>query len=230
MKRTARAYYAELEADYSIKIRQLVPKYDEMVECIVQLLRLGAPHRVLDIGAGIGNVTAVVLESVPGVRVTALEVSDEMFREAQANLEAAGDSVRLVHQDITDFEPDESYDAVFTNLVLHNIAPGDRRRVLEGVHDWLEPGGTFVWGDYIHHPDERIQQYFVEYRKIFARAAGCPEGLVRQNFEKEATEDHPPSVEDMLNEGRSAGFSHALPVWAHDTFAVCCLRKAGPAD
>jgi len=230
MKRSTRAYYAGLEADYSVKIRQLVPKYDELVECIVELVRLCAPRRVLDIGAGIGNVTAAVLESVPDVRVTALEVSDEMFRAAQANLEAAGDRVRLVHQDIVDFEPGETYDAAFTNLVLHNIAPVERRRVLEKVHDWLEPGGIFVWGEYIRHPDERVQQYFIEYRKTFARAAGCPEELVRRNFEKEATDDHPPSVEDMLNEGRAAGFGHALPVWAHDTFAVCCLRKAGPTD
>ncbi len=104
----ARAYYADLKVDYSVKIRQLVPKYDEMVECIVQLLRLGSPRNVLDIGAGIGNVTALVLESVPDVRVTALEVSDEMFREAQPNLETAADRVRLVHQDIVDFEPDQA--------------------------------------------------------------------------------------------------------------------------
>ncbi|MGD2217039.1 MAG: class I SAM-dependent methyltransferase [Gemmatimonadales bacterium] len=230
MKKTARAYYADLKDDYSAKIRQLVPKYDEMVECIVQLLRLRAPRSVLDIGAGIGNVTARVVESIPEARVTALEASDEMFREAQANLEPAADRVRLVHQDIVDFEPRERYDAVFTNLVLHNIAPHDRRRVLEKLYDWLEPGGTFVWGEYIRHPDDLVHQYFIEYRKTFAGAAGCSEELVRQSFEKEATDDHPPSVEDMLNEGRAAGFSHAFPVWAHDTFAVCCLHKAGPTD
>jgi trans-aconitate methyltransferase len=201
-----------------------------MIECIVQLLRLEAPRSVLDIGAGVGNVTALVLENIPDVRVTALEVSDEMFREAQANLELAADRVRLVNQDVVDFEPQESYDAVFTNLVLHNIAPDDRRRVLEKLHDCLEPGGTFIWGDYICHPDERVQEYFVEYRKMFARAAGCPEELVQQNFEKEATDDHPLTVEETLSEARAAGFGHAFPVWAHDMFAVCCLRKAESPD
>jgi SAM-dependent methyltransferase len=153
-----------------------------------------------------------------------------MFREAQANLEPEADRIRLVHQDIVDFEPHEGYDAVFTNLVLHNIVPDSRRRVLEKVHDWLEPGGTFIWGDMIFHADERVQEYFVEYRKMFARAAGCPEELVQQNFEKEAREDHPLTVEGTLTEGRAAGFSQAFPVWAHDTFAICCLRKAAPSD
>ncbi|UCC73152.1 MAG: class I SAM-dependent methyltransferase [Gemmatimonadota bacterium] len=228
MKKETRAYYADLKADYSIKIRQLVPKYDEMVECIVELLRLRSPRSVLDIGAGIGNISALVLESVPGARVTALEVSDEMFREAQANLEPAADRVRLVHQDIVDFEPNEGYDAIFTNLVLHNIAPDDRRSVLERLHGWLEPGGTFIWGDMIRHPDERVNEYFVEYRRSFARAAGCPEELVRQNFEKEATEDHPLTVEQALSEGREAGFNDASPVWAHDAFAILFMRKARP--
>ncbi|NIN70825.1 MAG: methyltransferase domain-containing protein [Gemmatimonadetes bacterium] len=230
MKRTARAYYADLKTGYSVKIRQLVPKYDEMVEYIVQLLHLHAPRRVLDIGAGIGNVTAAVLESIPAARVTALEVSDEMFREARANLEPAADRVRLVHRDIVDFEPQERYDAVFTNLVLHNLAPDDRGRVLEKLHDWLEPSGTFIWGDYVRHPDERVQEYLIEYRKMFARAAGCPEELVQQNFEKEASDDHPLTIEETLNEGRAAGFSQAFPVWAHDMFAICCLRKAESSD
>jgi cyclopropane fatty-acyl-phospholipid synthase-like methyltransferase len=227
MKKTARTYYADLRDDYSVKIRQLVPKYDEMVECIIQLLRLRAPHSLLDIGAGIGNVTWLALEALPDARVTALEVSDEMFREAQENLKSAANRVRLVHQDMVDFKPDEGYDAIFTNLVLHNIAPDKRRCVLEKVHDWLEPAGIFVWGDYIRHDDERVQAYFVEYRKMFARASGCPEELVRRNFEKEATDDHPLTIEETLDEARAAGFSQASPVWAHDMFAICLMHKTG---
>jgi SAM-dependent methyltransferase len=228
MKRTSRAYYAGLSEHYSLKIRQLVPRYDEMVEVIVQLLRLRTPRNVLDIGAGIGNVTALALEGIPGARVTALELSDEMFEEARANLAPLGDRVRLVHENILEFDPDDGYDAIFTNLVLHNIAVDEKRRLLEKLHDWLKPGGVFIWGDLIRHPDQTVQEHFVEYRKRFARAAGCPEELVRQNFAKEETEDHPFTVEGTLTEARKAGFSHTYPVWTHDTFAICCLCKAGP--
>ena len=45
MKPATRRYYAELKADYAVKIRQLVPRYDEMVECTVDLLETRAERR-----------------------------------------------------------------------------------------------------------------------------------------------------------------------------------------
>jgi len=61
MKKATKDINADLTRDYSTKIRQLVPKYDEMVECIVELHQLCSPRTVLDTGAGIGNISALVL-------------------------------------------------------------------------------------------------------------------------------------------------------------------------
>ena len=43
MKKSAKDYYAELKDGYGAKIRQLVPKYDDMTRCIVDLLKLCSP-------------------------------------------------------------------------------------------------------------------------------------------------------------------------------------------
>ena len=55
MKKTAKAFYTQLADGYAEKIRQLVPMYDDMVQCIVELLQMGAPEGVLDLGAGVGR-------------------------------------------------------------------------------------------------------------------------------------------------------------------------------
>lgn len=225
MKKAMKDFYADLTRDYATKIRQLVPKYDEMVECIVDLLQLCSPRTVLDIGAGIGNISAVVLSRIPGARVTAVEPSDAMIAQARRLREASGARIEFVHQDILDFVPDGRYGAIVSNLVLHNIPLDERRPLLGRLCEWLEPGGCFVWSDLIRHGDERVQEHFVEYRKAFALAAGCRSELVQQNFEKEASEDHPLTIEQMLDEARRAGFREATPVWTHDTFAILWLRR-----
>jgi len=225
MKRATEDFYAALTRDYSTKIRQLVPRYDEMVECILELLELCRPKTVLDIGAGIGNISALVLRRIPGSRVTAVEPSHEMSAEARRLNDCSGDRIEFVHQDIVDFVPHCAFDAIFSNLVLHNIPLDERRPLLERLREWLEPGGCFVWSDLIRHADERVQTHFVEYRKAFALAAGCPSELVEQNFEKEAREDQPLTIEQMLEEAGRAGFRQATPVWTHDTFAVLWLSR-----
>ncbi|MGD8868973.1 MAG: class I SAM-dependent methyltransferase [Gemmatimonadales bacterium] len=223
MKEEVREYYADLNQSYSSKIRQLVPRYDEMVELIVDLLRLGEPRRVLDIGAGIGNVSAAVLEALPGARITAVEPCDEMFAEAARRLCAFPGRAELVNQDILDFTPAHRFDAVISNLVLHNIGPIEKRRLLTDLVGWLEPGGCFVWSDLIRHPDDRLQTHFIEYRRRLATEAGCPDEVFEKDSSKEAQLDHPLTVEEALDLAHRAGFGRVSLVWAHDMFAILLL-------
>jgi tRNA (cmo5U34)-methyltransferase len=223
MKRQADEYYADLQEGYEAKIRKLVPKYDEMVECILDLLELYSPRTVLDIGCGIGNVTELVLERIPGARVTAVEACEDMAAEARRRLAEQGERIEILQADIVDFVPPARFEAIISNLVLHNIPFGDKRRLLERLKDWLEPGGCFIWGDMIVHPNERLQAHFVEYRNRFALDRGCSADLVEWNVRKEAEDDFPLTLEQTLEECRKAGFSLPAVVWAHDVFAIFLL-------
>jgi tRNA (cmo5U34)-methyltransferase len=223
MKRQAERYYTKLHEDYANKIRKLVPKYDEMVESILDLLELYSPRAVLDIGCGIGNVTELVLERIPGVRVTAVEACADMAAEARRRLAKQGDRVEILQTDIVDFVPASRFDAIISNLVLHNIPFGEKRGLLRRLKDWLEPGGCFIWGEMILHLNERVQTHFVDYRNRFALSSGCSADLVEWNVRKEAEDDYPLTVEQTLEECRGAGFSLPAIVWAHDVFAVFLL-------
>jgi len=225
MKEEVREYYADLKQAYPGKIRQLVPKYDELVEMIVELLRLGEPRTVLDIGAGIGNVAAAVLDALPQARITAVEPCDEMFVEAARTLSGFSGRAKLVNRDILDFVPEHAYDAIFSNLVLHNIDLVEKRRLLANLVGWLKPGGSFIWGDLIRHPDDRLQRHFIEYRRRIGADAGCPQEVFEKDSRKEAQLDHPLTVEEALAMAHEAGFGRVSLAWAHDMFAILLLKR-----
>ncbi|MGD8698042.1 MAG: class I SAM-dependent methyltransferase [Gemmatimonadales bacterium] len=224
MKEEVREYYADLRQAYPTKIRQLVPKYDEMVDTIIDLLRLSEPSTVLDIGAGIGNVSAAVLRAFPRARITLVEPCDEMFAEAVRALSSFSSRARFVNQDILDFVPERGFDAIISNLVLHNIGPDEKRRLLADLVGWLEPGGSFVWSDLIRHPDERLQAHYIQYRKRLAAEAGCPEEVFERDSRKEAELDYPLTVEEAFHMAHQAGFRRASLAWAHDLFAILLLQ------
>lgn len=224
--RSADSYYAALADGYEEKIRQLVPRYDDMLSCIVDLLALREPGRLLDIGAGVGNLAALLLERMPACRITALESSTEMVGAARALHRSTRDRIEILHRDVLDFSTEARFDAIYSNLVLHNLPEGDKARLLGAMIDWLKPDGVFIWGDLIRHSDERLQAHLVEYRRAFALAAGCPAELVRENFRKESWEDHPLTAERSLQLAGAAGFEPRSIVWAHDTFAIFHLQRA----
>ena len=90
--------HLDVDADsYDVQIRRFIPYYEDMIRTGVELLAALAPRdaHVLDLGGGTGALAAAVLEGLPGVRVTVLDVDREMLGEARRRLARYGDRVRL---------------------------------------------------------------------------------------------------------------------------------------
>ena len=220
MLQPAHEYYSVLQRDYATRIRQLVPRYDELVQCIVDALCERSPSSVLDIGPGDGSMSRVVLEALPDARLTAVDASPDMAAEAARQLEPFGERATVVRADILQLEPAEPFDAVFSNLVLHNIPFPEKRQLLATIAGWLRDGGLFVWGDLIRHPDPVVQQRLVSERRAFALSEGCPEEIVEWNFRKESGDDYPFTTVKAAEALKRAGFDNMQLVWEHDTFAL----------
>jgi tRNA (cmo5U34)-methyltransferase len=231
VREAAETYYAGLSREYGTKIRQLVPRYEEMVEVLLDLLYLMRPRSVLDLGSGPGTLEHLLLERLPGAHLTAVEASREMVEVARSKTAGGKPSppsggVRWIHADVMDYHPESPFQAVLSNLVLHNLVSERRRTLLRRIHRWLEPGGVFLWGDLVRFRDPAIQEHFVLERTAFARSGGCPEALLRENFRKEGEDDTPWSTPETITEGLAAGFEDTELVWAHDTFAIFHLRRS----
>lgn len=226
MSPSANRFYRDLTDDYGVKIRQLVPLYDDLVDSVVDLVAYSDPGSVLDVGAGTGIVARRLLDRLPTVRVTLLDPMADMLDEARALLDGWGDRVSYACNDVRDYIPEGPFEAIFSNLVLHNVPDVEKPGTLARIREWLAPDGVFVWGDFIRHASPELQSHFVARRVAFARASGCPEALVRANFDKEARDDHPLTPAETLSLLADARFEDAHVAWLHDTFAVFWSRRA----
>ena len=100
-------------------------------------------QRVLDLGCGPGESAFGMLERVPGLRVTGLDISPAMiaFAKLRQRFERDGARVELVLGDATRLPfSDASFDAVTGHSFLYLVP--DTRRVLTEVARVLKPGGT----------------------------------------------------------------------------------------
>jgi SAM-dependent methyltransferase len=118
----------------------------------LRLLSERSPGRALDIGAGEGS-DAIRL-ALLGYRVDAVEVSKKGAEKIERFAAEAGATLRVIPSDIQDFVPDEYYDLVICNGVLHYVE--DKRRVIKLMQDATWPGGINVvslWSDYTPVPE-----------------------------------------------------------------------------
>ena len=79
---------------------------------------LRAPVRVIDLGCGPGNSTALLAARWPMARIEGLESSPDMLAKARSS----GVGAKWIEGDVESWSPDARYDVIFSNATLHWIA------------------------------------------------------------------------------------------------------------
>jgi len=105
-------------------------------ESLVELLAPQAGEKILDLGCGTGELTAIIAQS--GAFLQGIDSCRSMIDTAQFNYPHINFDV----QDARSFHVEEPLDAVFSNDLLHLINQPDA--VINCVEQALQPGGHFV--------------------------------------------------------------------------------------
>jgi trans-aconitate 2-methyltransferase len=103
---------------------------------LLELLASQAGERILDLGCGTGHLTGQIAEA--GAEVVGIDSAATMIDQARRTYP----HLRFEVADARDFTLAGSFDAVFSNAVLHWI--GEPARVIEAVRRSLKPSGRFV--------------------------------------------------------------------------------------
>jgi trans-aconitate 2-methyltransferase len=115
--------------------------HDERTRACVDLVArvgLAQPARIVDLGCGPGNSTAVLRHRWPGARVTGVDSSGEMLARARADHPEG----EWVGADLRDWAPEKPFDLVFSNATLHWLP--DHARLLPRLMGYVAPGGQLA--------------------------------------------------------------------------------------
>lgn len=108
----------------------------EQAADLLELLEPRAGETILDLGCGTGQLTAKIAES--GARVIGIDASPEMIEQAGLNFP----QIEFQVADVRDYRRDVTFDAVFSNAVLHWVQPPEQ--AVRTMAAALRPGGRLV--------------------------------------------------------------------------------------
>lgn len=221
MSRSAAADAFSVHArEYTALRRRLVPVYDQFYRAVVDVLRLlgeNGVHRVLDLGAGTGLLSAEVATEFPAVTIELLDASEPMLREARERL---GGTVSAIHvADMAGRLPPGPFDAVVSALAIHHLEHEDKRALMARAFEVLRPGGVFVNAEQVAAPSPELTETYESRWADECRALGATEQELADTRER-MRHDRCIDVEPQLRWLRDAGFSPADCVYKHWRFAV----------
>jgi tRNA (cmo5U34)-methyltransferase len=116
---------------------------------IAQAAAATTPHarHVLDVGCGSGNYTLKLLEWLPGLDATLIDLSQPMLDRARERVSrATAGRITTIQADIREVRlPEGAFDIMLAAAVLHHLrADQEWRAVFTAFHRALRPGGS-VW-------------------------------------------------------------------------------------
>ena len=116
---------------------------------VAEVAAATTPHarHVLDVGCGAGNYTLKLLERLPNLDATLIDLSQPMFDRARERVgQATAGRITTIQGDIREVElPEEQFDIVLAAAVLHHLRTDDEwQGVFTAFHRALRPIGS-VW-------------------------------------------------------------------------------------
>jgi len=203
---------------------------------VFRLLDVHAPRCIVDLGCGIGDIDARLLERYPAAVLTAIDGAPGMVERSRAALAPYGARARVLQSELEapwHGEVATPVDVVFASQVVHHLATPAKRDLFARVHALLEAGGLFVLSDKV-----RFDARFFPHHVALWNATRAELGLEPRpqatfetyTAEERAGGDVPDGLAEQLLWLREAGFAAAEPFWQHGEKVVIAAIKAAASS
>jgi len=181
-----------------------------------------AALHVLDIGCGAGNYTLKLLERLPELNVTLVDLSRPMLdRALQRISEATTANVTTIQADIRKLRLGEDrFDIILATAVFHHLrTDAEWQAVFAKCYAALRPGGSLWISDLIEHSTPAVQA--IMWQRYGAYLAGLKDEAYRDHvFAYVAKEDTPRPLSYQIDLLRSVGFSAVEILHKNGCFAA----------
>lgn len=177
---------------------------------------------LLDIGCGAGNYSLKILEQLPNLDVTLVDLSQPMLNRAVERVSRSTSSkVTALQGDVRELQlGDAEFDVITAAAVLHHLrADEEWRDVFSKFYTTLRPGGSIWISDLIEHSDPRVQSLMWD--RYGAYLSQLKDDAYRDHvFAYVAQEDSPRPLMFQLDLLRSVGFREVEILHKNSCFAA----------
>jgi putative AdoMet-dependent methyltransferase len=138
--------------------------YRDVLRWVVQQAQIGPTSRVLELGSGTGNLSALIASCGELVSVDVSENMETIAKRKMGHLA----NRRFIKADILEVFAQElgKFDTVISTYAVHHLTDEEKKQLFALVFDRLLPSGRAVFGDLMvqstSEREEKIQKYLAE--------------------------------------------------------------------
>lgn len=220
-----RQAFNKFAQDYDSQREYVIPEMQQYYGAAVWAMETAEhPPAILDVGAGTGLLSSLLLEKFPDARLTLMDISEKMLDMARQRF-ATRPGTEYVVCDYSCSDLGGPYDIICSALSIHHLEPEDKRRLFGRIFTALKPGGMFVNADQAEGETPYFSQRYLDYWNEFLRGGPMTEAQHQEILKRRDTLDRNEKLSVQLSWLKEAGFSDVDVVYRNRTFIVTVARK-----
>jgi tRNA (cmo5U34)-methyltransferase len=220
-----RTAFNAIASRYDAQRQWVIPGIDALYGAAVRAVDWpGSRPAILDIGAGTGLLSALLLQRYPDAFLTLLDISDQMLNVAHERFSGNPD-VRYVTGDYSTGDLGGQYDLVCPALSIHHLLHEDKQALFQRVYDALNPGGVFVNADQAAGETPALDREYMHYWDEFIRNGPLGTDEQEEILRRRASLDRNAKLSVQLGWLNDCGFVDVDVMYRNRTFVVIRARK-----
>jgi len=214
-----REQFEQRAFDYDGLIPRLIPRYHEQHDLILQLIpfETNANIKVLDLGAGTGILSALILEAFPQAKVLAFDMAENMLKICQTNLSAFQERLTLQQGNFSEDDFGNGYDLVVSSLAIHHLDGARKKTLFKKLFQSMNSGGILLIRDIVTGGTPRLTEQYEQLWRQYMKDSGEDDKIW---FQKYLEEDIPSSMEEQTKWLAESGFADVGCHWRYLNFAI----------
>jgi len=219
--------FDRIASEYDSQRRWIIPGFRDFYHAALSAADWpGTEPLILDIGAGTGLLSALLLEKYPQATLTLLDISEKMLDVARERF-AGRETVVFRVCDYSREEFGGPYDLVCSALSIHHLGNPDKQDLYGRIFSVLNTGGVFVNAEQVEGETLDQHQRSLAYWDDFVRSGPLPEEVGKAAMQRRDTLDKMEKLSVQLAWLRESGFSPVDVVYKNRMLAVMRGRKGG---
>ncbi|MEA5555115.1 class I SAM-dependent methyltransferase [Nodularia spumigena] len=220
-------------ADFDDGIRQLLPRYDEMLEVVTRCLP-STSRRILELGCGTGELTLKIFQRFPDVEIIALDYSPRMLQCAGKKIKSAGYQQKWtgIQADFGEwadnpekFDIGSEFDACVSSLAIHHLDDQMKLKLFQRIAMSLNQGGYFGNADPILPESPVLAEVYQKAREEWTAQQGTTLTEVRAKLGSSSQsgysrQDQLATLDTHLQMLTTSGFKTVAVAWKYYGLAV----------
>lgn len=224
MKEVKEAFDA-IASQYDRQRKLVIPDFDAFYNAAVWAATWpGERPVILDVGAGTGMLSEMLLERYPSATLTLMDISSPMLEMAHRRFHGKG-RIRYLVSDYSREDLAGTYDIICSALSIHHLEDPDKWALYRKIFHALNPGGIFVNADQVEGETPSTHRQNLTYWDEFVQKGILDHEEQRAMFERRDTLDKMVKLSVQLSWLQDAGFIDVDVVYKNRSFAVFSGRR-----